>query len=329
MKQSYKISVIIPVKNEEMNIRRCLDSILGQKIDDNFEIIIIDSGSTDGTLDILKQYAVAVYQIKADEFGHGKTRQFGATLAKGDLLVFTVADAVPSNNLWLMNLAKPLMMDSSTAATYGMQAMFPNAKYSDIENNILYAGLDSRPRIQSVSDQDAYNLLSPLQRRMLCNFDNCNSCIRKSVLLRIPFDDVCYAEDFLWCKKSILAGYVIAFVPEAVVYHYHYQSFKYAFLRNCYDAILSIKTFDMFSDECFTTLFGRLVSGFNHLGQRRIITCLPWLLNRLKVNFAIFFALHVALMQKSQMSRPILYKFTQPIRDWVISRMTNEPIIHE
>ena len=74
------VSVVIPVKNGIDTLASCLDGIFGQTLRDKLEVIIIDSGSTDGTLDLLKKYPVRVYNLPPKEFNHGETRNLGVAL---------------------------------------------------------------------------------------------------------------------------------------------------------------------------------------------------------------------------------------------------------
>ena len=100
------VSIIIPAKNEVTTIRRCLEGVFGQKTAHAFEIILIDSGSTDGTMAEFpgKFPGITTIRIKPEEFGHGRTRNLGAGVAKGEFLVFLNADAWPADEHWLDSL---------------------------------------------------------------------------------------------------------------------------------------------------------------------------------------------------------------------------------
>lgn len=89
-----KISVIIPVFNEQKDIENCLKSIFGQEYND-FEVIFVDDGSYDKTLEILAKYKTAGYDIKLLKQNHkgaGAARNLGAKKAEGEILVFVDAD---------------------------------------------------------------------------------------------------------------------------------------------------------------------------------------------------------------------------------------------
>ena len=95
------VSVIIPVKNEALKIRACIDGILQQTVSVK-EIIVIDSGSTDDTVAILKKYKeVSLVEIPSTEFNHGETRNLGVQQARGDFVLLTGGDARPYNKFWI------------------------------------------------------------------------------------------------------------------------------------------------------------------------------------------------------------------------------------
>ncbi|MGY8942395.1 MAG: glycosyltransferase family 2 protein, partial [Flavobacteriales bacterium] len=88
-----KISVIIPVRNEALRIRQCIEGIRKQTVSVH-EVIVIDSGSTDGTREILSEYPdVTVIEIDGSTFNHGLTRNLGVEASSGDFCLLTVGDA--------------------------------------------------------------------------------------------------------------------------------------------------------------------------------------------------------------------------------------------
>lgn len=117
-----KISILILTKNADKNIKESLEKVFSQDFSYGFEVIIVDSGSTDNTLKIVRQYPVKLYQIKPEEFSHSGTRNYIASLAHGNYLVFLVGDASPIDDRWLKCLVDPLMHDSKLAAVYGKQS---------------------------------------------------------------------------------------------------------------------------------------------------------------------------------------------------------------
>jgi glycosyltransferase involved in cell wall biosynthesis len=109
-----KISVIIPVFNEEKDIAECLESLKQQKFD-GFEIIVVDDGSTDRTSEVLSKYQKSNSKIQILEQNHkgpAASRNFGAKHAKGEVLVFLDADMTFDKN-FLRMLTKPVFTGKS------------------------------------------------------------------------------------------------------------------------------------------------------------------------------------------------------------------------
>ena len=98
-----KTSIIILTKNAGNRFDNTLKMIFSQDVE-NYEVIIIDSGSNDNTIEIAKRYPSRIYEISPDEFHHSKTRNLGVELAKGIFIVFLTADAIPLNDNWLSNI---------------------------------------------------------------------------------------------------------------------------------------------------------------------------------------------------------------------------------
>lgn len=93
MKRRPLVSVIIPAYNEEKDIGRCLESLMRQSYK-KIEVIVIDDGSTDRTLGIVRRFPVTL--LKQEHQGPGVARNTGAKVAKGELLVFVDADTAPT-----------------------------------------------------------------------------------------------------------------------------------------------------------------------------------------------------------------------------------------
>jgi rhamnosyltransferase len=191
---------------------RCLESIRAQEVADEVEIVAVDSGSTDGTQDLVRSFGGRVHQIAPRDFNHGATRNLGARLAGGETIVFTVDDALPVDERWLERLTAPLQ-DSALAGTYARQIAYDSAP----PHQRFY--IDHRygpePRIQRASLPEDLTVANVL-------FSNVSSAIPRRVLEEHPFaDDIVIAEDLEWCSRVLLAGYAVAYVPDAVVRHSH------------------------------------------------------------------------------------------------------------
>src|SRR5712692_11332837 len=94
-------SILIPTKNGAQELEACLRAVYSQKGTGPLEVIVIDSGSTDATLEIARGFPVRIEQIPPETFHHARTRNYAASLAKGEFLVFLSQDAIPASEAWL------------------------------------------------------------------------------------------------------------------------------------------------------------------------------------------------------------------------------------
>ena len=97
-----KISVVIPVKNEEDKIERCLEAVFNQTVQP-YEVIVVEGHSTDRTVERAREFPVRVFY---EDYGAvGGARQVGVLSAGGTIVAFTDADCIHEKN-WLENLIK-------------------------------------------------------------------------------------------------------------------------------------------------------------------------------------------------------------------------------
>ena len=216
-----KASVIIPLKNGGECFRLVLDKTLTQNTPWPFEVLVIDSGSSDGGDLYALEKGCRVERVSPDSFGHGKTRNLGGTLTTGEFLVFITHDACPADEAWLKELVTAADSAPDVAGAFGRHVAYPEAS-AVVARELIehFAGFgDSAGRVR-MEDQKRY-AEDVGYRQFLHFFSNNNSCLRRSVWERIPFPDVDFAEDQIWAKTVIEAGYAKAYAPQAVVYHSH------------------------------------------------------------------------------------------------------------
>ena len=92
------VSVIVPVYNNELYLKKCIDSLLNQDTKYKYEIIAINDGSTDKSLEILKSYGKKIIVIDKENTGPGDTRNVGIKRARGKYIMFADSDDYVTNN---------------------------------------------------------------------------------------------------------------------------------------------------------------------------------------------------------------------------------------
>ena len=216
------ISVVIPVKNGGVDLVRCLEAIARQDVDDEVEVVVVDSGSTDGSPERARDLGARVIEISPEEFSHGGARTLGASVAHGDVLAFTTQDAYANDEHWLAHLVAPLVSER-VAGAYGRQ--LPHANANPSERYFLDFLYGAEPRTQRLPDPSRLSFHSTL-------FSNVNSASPRAVLDRYPLaDDVLMSEDQEWSRRVLLDGLEIVYEPRAAVRHSHAYTVKTAFRR--------------------------------------------------------------------------------------------------
>lgn len=216
------ISVFVPTYNGDKYIEELIHAVLKQRLPKNYnlEFIIIDSGSTDKTRSIIKKYlSKLVYlEIPNEEFGHGKTRQKAALLAKGEYILFLSQDATPCNEDWLINMIEPFKISAKVGCVFGRQVprhYAPPAIKREVSGVFgAICGPDSivLHRYRSLVDNMLLNQPNTF-------FSDVNSCIRKDLVRDIPFRDLKYAEDQALAQDVQDKGLLKAYTPIGVVWH--------------------------------------------------------------------------------------------------------------
>jgi rhamnosyltransferase len=165
----------------------------------------VDSGSTDGTPDIVRSFPTTLIQIAPEDFTYGYALNLGVAAAEAELVASLSAHSLPADADWLENLVKPFRQPR-VAAVYGRQLPRPNATPLELLGMRLTGLLSERPKL--------------LHTRPL--FSNANGAFRRSLWLEHPFDEqIRGAEDIAWVRTMQERGYLIAYEPTAAVYHSH------------------------------------------------------------------------------------------------------------
>jgi rhamnosyltransferase len=240
-----KVSVVIPTLNAGPEFEELLETLFTQEGDFEREVIVIDSGSEDGTVELARRYEATVQQIPKSEFNHGATRDLGVSLSSGEYVAFIVQDAVPLDERWLATMAEDLERDERVAGVYGRQIPRPEAGILTrvLVNSLATASLERRE--QFVDSPEQYRKMPPAKRRRLVAFDNVSSCLRRSLWEELPFEKTDFGEDIRWGKKVVEAGYKIVYEPRSAVFHSHERGAMYNLRRYYVDQRVLLELFGL------------------------------------------------------------------------------------
>ncbi len=216
------ISIVIPVRNEAKGIKSCLDSWLNQSVAVN-EIVVIDSGSTDGTLEIVRGYSKArLVEIPPSEFNHGTTRNRAMQHVSGDFTLMTVGDCRAVDDTVLARM-QDHFADTNVAGVCGLQIV----PHELDKNPIEWFRPQSEPQVKSFSfaSPQQFDSQEPERKREAASWDDVVAMYRTSVLRdQIPFREITYGEDPFWAVDALKAGHALVYDPSARVYHYHLEN---------------------------------------------------------------------------------------------------------
>ena len=245
------ISIVVPTLNGASTLPSLLEALSRQRVDRPFDVVAVDSGSTDGTVELLRASGVTLITIPGRTFNHGLTRNLGIEASTGELIVLIVQDAVPASDTWLTALTQPLTLDVCLAGTFARQLPRPDA--GAITRHYLARWLAASPAPRTVDATSAeLDALPPLDRLDRCTFDNVCSCIKRSVWRQHPFRETPIGEDVEWAREVLLSGYRIGYVPDAAVVHSHDRPAPYEYDRT---RVLHRRLYELFGVQTIPTPF--------------------------------------------------------------------------
>lgn len=208
----YQVTIIIPTYNAEKSLQKLLESIVEYSCVE-YELLIIDSSSTDKTIEIAKKYTDKIIIILQNEFDHGGTRTKVAQLAQSDILIYMTQDILLSDEYSIMEMIN-IMEDESIGAAFGRQL-----SYSDTNlfgKHLREFNYPASASVRALEDKKKYGLKTAF-------LSDSFAVYRRSALEKIGYfkDQLILGEDTYAGTKLLLAGYKLAYVAEACVYHSH------------------------------------------------------------------------------------------------------------
>ncbi|MDB6112430.1 MAG: hypothetical protein JWR69_4180 [Pedosphaera sp.] len=209
-----QVSIILRSFNEGWALRETLPALQNQDYK-NLELIVIDSGSTDGSVELIKQaHPRHFIQIKSEDYNPSRVMNHGMQLARSEFGIFLNADATPQGANWLRHLVEQLQ-NPTTAAVFGRQIPRPDCK-------AVFA-----------CDYERCFGINRESARWGHFFSMVSSGLRKDIWVKRGFlENMQYSEDdeyTRWCRAQ---GYQVVYCPEAVVMHSHNYTPQQAYKRS-------------------------------------------------------------------------------------------------
>ena len=251
------VSIVIRTLNDERHLNELLDAVADQDLPANWshEVVLVDSGSTDGTLAIARSHNCKIEHIAKDDFTFGRSLNLGCDQSNGDIIVMVSGHCVPTNNHWLKELTTPIAK-GIVDYTYGRQLGRDGTKYS--ETRVFEKFFPARTLIP--------------QHGFFTN--NANAALSRETFEKYRFNEsLTGLEDMHLARRLVEDGGLIGYVAESCVYHIHDESWPQ--VRNRYEreaiALAIVMPEVHFDFLNFISAFGRSVlkDSFRALQARR------------------------------------------------------------
>ena len=213
-----KFLLCIPTYNAEIFLPQFITAYKKQTLQAQ-RVLIIDSSSTDNTVEIAKEAGFIVQIIKKEDFNHGSTRNLALNYAQDcELIVFMTQDAILAKENALENLCSIFKTDNNVAISYGRQLPLPNSSPIAAFARIFNYGENSHKK--TIEDREKLGI-----KAVFCSNSFC--CYKKSDFVELgQFPATNFAEDSIFAARALLAGKAIFYNAEAEVFHAHDFNFK-------------------------------------------------------------------------------------------------------
>jgi GT2 family glycosyltransferase len=229
-------TVAIPVRNAGPVLAEVLDAVLAQRAPGEVELLVCDSGSTDGSAELAAGVGATVIAIAPAEFSHGRTRNLLMRRATAPYVAFLTQDAVPADHLWLSRLLAGFATADDVGLVFGPYAPRPGASpmvARELTEWFASFAPDGRARIDRLQPAER---ATPARALLGARgfFTDANGCVSRAAWERVGFRDIPYAEDHALALDAMRAGFAKVFIPDAAVVHSHEYS-SWGWLRRAFD----------------------------------------------------------------------------------------------
>ncbi len=208
------VPVVMRSRNDIDYIQATLEQLTTQSIP--YELIVFDNDSTDGTREIVQEYAHQVHRVPDGTYVPGKVlnRAMEAAGAEAEFVVFLNSDCTPLNSSWLEELLEGFRVDPAVGAVFGRQVPRP----------------DCLP-LFAKDTEDTFGDGSRQQYWRHC-FSMASSAVRRSCWEQQPFNEaIQYSEDIEWTWQARQRGWLVQYQAKSAVYHSHNYTLKQYYRR--------------------------------------------------------------------------------------------------
>jgi len=213
------VTVAIPVLNGGEVLEETLAAVRAQRLERPLELLVADSGSTDGSRECALAHGAEVIDVAPGSFSHGGTRNLLMSRSSGSHVAFLTQDATPAGETWLSRLLAAFELAPDVSLAYGPYRPRPGASPAvkrELDGFFRSLAPEGRPRVDRWSGPGL-----PPGPGPLTFFTDANGCVDHAAWERVPFREVPYAEDQHVARDMLVAGYAKAFQPDAAVLHSH------------------------------------------------------------------------------------------------------------
>lgn len=205
-----RASIVIRTLNEECQLPALLKVLKRQTVGPkDHEIIVIDSGSIDNTIQIAKKQRCKILHISREDFSFGRSLNRGCQAASGEIFVFVSGHCIPKDEEWLEKLIAPIEQGVAEI-TYGRQIGVESTKFS--EHQVFAKYFPAKGCFEDIP--------------FFCN--NANAAVAAGLWRQQSFaENLTGLEDMEFAKRAHAeAGAHLQYVPDAVVYHQHRETWR-------------------------------------------------------------------------------------------------------
>lgn len=225
-----KVSFIIPTYNGGEELSNLLVHLFGQKGLRELEVIVVDSGSTDGSPEKAEYFGAKVVHIRKEDFTHCYSRNMGAQNASGDYFIFTTQDATPTGPWWARRMLEPLEQGKVVVASCiekPKEDAELHYRMSIWSHHLVFLGLDGTDKIGTLPEDQNHITL-----RQNGNLNDIACAVRSDIFMKYRYQTA-YAEDLDFGIRMIRAGHQVAFLSSEQVIHSHRRK-PYYYLKRAF-----------------------------------------------------------------------------------------------